>query len=200
MDTNYDPATLAELDPAVLLAALAAAEQRAADDAAASLAGARVESAIAALLSEAGALATAATAAGLDAPDMTAVLAAAMERAAPVAPETLAAVIDPAPVVAGTRRTRRRVERDWSNVPRGSVWTASLAGETGSVRIYVNGGRPSFTATTGAGGTFSSPSRAVQSACGNPAGAGRRGEATVNGFLALSRNGETLDAVTTPAI
>jgi hypothetical protein len=195
---SIDPATLAALDPAVLAAALAASEERAASDAAAALAGERVESAIAALLCQAGALATAATAAGLDAPDMTAVLAAAMERAAPVAPETLAAVIDPAPAVASTRRTRSRVERDWTNVPRGSVWTAALAGETGSVRVYVTGGRPMFTVTSGPnnGLTFSSPSRAVQSACGNPAGAGRRGEATVNGFLALTRNGETLDSVT----
>ena len=186
-DTNYDPATLAEIDPATLAAALAAAQQRVTDAAAATIASERVTAAVASLLAEAGALATAATAAGLDAPDMTAVLAAAMERAAPAAPEMLAAVVDPAPVAAvrpaSTRRTRRRVERVWADVPRGSVWTATLAGETGSVRIYVNGGRPSFTATTGAGGTFSSPSRAVQSACGNPAGAGRRGEATVNGFL-----------------
>ena len=64
MDTNYDPATLAELDPAVLLAALAAAEQRAADTAAATVASERIGAAVAALLAQAGALAAGAAAAG----------------------------------------------------------------------------------------------------------------------------------------
>jgi hypothetical protein len=143
--------------------------------------------------------------------DMAAVLAAAVERAVPVAPAVLAGIVAPDPVApvapvataGSTRRTRRRVERVWTGVTSGSIWTCSLAGQTGRVRITVDadGNGATFYATTGNRGTFRSPSRAVQSACGNPAGAGRKGEATVNGFLALTladgNGGETtLDAVT----
>ena len=144
--------------------------------------------------------------------DLAAVLAAAVDRATPAAPEKVAAVVAPDPVAAAGptdgRRTRRRVERSWSDVESGSIWRASLAGESGRVKITVDadGRGATFVATTGNRGSFRSPSRAVQSACGNPTGAGRRGEATVNGFLALSlatradgspvTDGPTLDSVT----
>ena len=206
MPTNdtptIDPAVLAAIDPAVLAAALAAANDRIATEAAATVAADRIAAAVRTALEHAAALTAGADAAGLTAPDLTAVLHAAMTRATPIAPESLAAVVDPAPerTPAGARRTRRRIERTWENVPRGSVWECSLAGQSGRVKVYVNGGRPTFTAMTGAtpGQAFSSPSRAVQAATGNPSGAGRRGEATVNGFLALTRDGRTLDEVTTP--
>ena len=144
--------------------------------------------------------------------DLAAVLAAAVDRATPAAPETVAAVVAPDPVApAGPtdgRRTRRRIERSWADVESGSIWRATLAGASGRVKVTVDadGNGATFVATTGNRGSFRSPSRAVQSACGNPAGAGRKGEATVNGFLALTlatdaagaavTDGPTLDSVT----
>jgi CBS domain-containing protein len=149
--------------------------------------------------------------------DHAAILAAAIERATPAAPAVLAAVVapDPAPVLVtptsaagAARRRRNRVERDWSGVASGSIWAATLAGNDGRVKVVVDpdGRGATFIATTGNRGTFRNPSRATQSACGDPRGAGRKDEATVNGFKALILvrdaagtavvDGPTLDAVT----
>ena len=186
--------TLTTAELRAMLADAEAAEHAAAEKATADAA---IADAVSAAVQRVADLTAGAVASGLSAPDLSAILAAAVDRAAPVAPEDLAAVIAPAP--AG-RRTRRRVARDWSTVADGSIWTAVLAGNTGRVRINVKPDGVTFTATTGNRGTFGNVSRAVQSACGDPAGAGRRGEATVNGYLALTLDGATLDGVTAAAV
>jgi len=200
---------------AMLAESIAADEYAAAEHAAADAVG----NVVADIIRDAVALAAASDAAGLPAVDLSAVLAAAVERATPVAPAVLAAIvapdpIAPAPVAVSTagaaRRVRRRVERDWTRVESGSIWHANLAGASGRVKITVDpdGRGATFTVTTptNRGQSFRNPSRAVQSACGNPAGRGRKGEATVNGFLALVLartadgndviDGDTLDDVT----
>ena len=201
-----DPAVLAAIDPAVLAAALDAARERQNVERQRADASSAVERAVVETVERLASLAAGAAASGLDAPDLAAILASAVERAVPADPTAVAAVIAPDPAPVGPRRTRSRVERVWSRVESGSIWNATLAGSTGRVMVTLDGnGVPSFRATTGARGTYRSPSRAVQAACGNPAGAGRRGEATVNGFLALTADassasverGQTLDAATT---
>lgn len=188
-------AALETADVAALAAALEAAREREAFAATTANASDRLAAALAATIRDAAALAAAGTASGLVAPDLSAVLAAAIERATPAAPDALAAIVAPDPVVTVAapgrtdgRRTRRRIERSWSAVESGSIWRANLAGQTGRVKIVVDadGLGATFYATTGNHGTFRAPSRAVQSACSNPTGAGRKGEATVNGFLALT--------------
>jgi hypothetical protein len=194
MSENYTPAQLRAM--------LAAAEQAERDEAERAAASAAVTDRVAAAIRDLTSLSAAAGAAGLDTPDLATILAAAMQRATPATPDALAAVIAPDPVVpndGATRRTRRHVVRDWSRVESGSIWSATLAGQSGRVKVTLTADGPRFTATTGNRGTFPSVSRAVQSACGDPAGAGRRGEATVNGYLALTNDaGDTLDAVTAP--
>src|SRR6478752_184966 len=96
------------------------------------------------LVNQIAGLTKAAEASGLVAPDLAAILSAAILRAAPVTPDVLADVIAPEPEPVGTdnRRTRRRVERDWTKVTSGEIFTCTLAGKSGRVRIDVSDGRP----------------------------------------------------------
>ena len=179
---------------------LAEAEQAEQDDRAAAVASDRLTAVLAAAVQQVADLAAAGAAAGLVAPDPAALVAAALTRATPVAPDVLVSIVAPEPVapVAPVARTakRRSVERDYTAVPRGSHWTCRLSEIDGKVEIYPNvaAGTASFRPLTGpdAGKSFDSPSRAVQAATGYPVGKGRNGEATVNGWVALKRDGRSL--------
>ena len=192
-----------------LRAMLAEAETAATVAAETAVASERIGDELRAMVERAAALTAGASAAGLAVPDLASVLASAVERVAPVSPETLAAIVAPEPApepapVRGTdgRRPRKASpERDMTRIASGSIWTGSVQGISGRVKITVDtAGRAAFTATTGNRGTFRSPTRALQSACGDPTTdapsvAGRGSNlATVNGWIELrNADGERLD-------
>ena len=188
------------VDPDLLAAAIAAtAERRATETAAHDAARDAIVAELRTMTERAASLTAGAAAAGIVVPDLAGIVAAAVSRVAPAAPEHVAAVIAPAPVAttpavrpAGTERTRQNPARVVPTEYDGAIWSVRLAGATGRVRTDVAAdGTTSYVATTGNRGTWDSPTRAAQSACGDPetdapsvAGRGRRA-ATVNGWRAM---------------
>jgi len=199
-------AIAATIDPDILAAAIAAtAERRNVERVEHDVAAAAVTAELTSLSERLASLRAGAVAAGITVADPVAIVHAAVDRVGPAAPEHVAAIIAPAPapaapapVAAGSERTRRNPVRSLPAAYDGSYWAVKLTGRIDGGPIATHRGRvraniaadgtATFTATTGNRGTYDTPTRAAQSACGDPttdapsvAGRGRSA-ATVNGW------------------